>query len=275
MNNEPSAAKGVVYFFGNGYEEMALVSIFSLREVGWDGPICIFPIWSQSNPRVTQITRLMAEDRSLDIQLGPPIRAVTTAAPGRTGSVGMVTKTLVPFIAPFRRTFLIDADTIIVRPIDEVFESIAPLGLTAFEQDWHDSPELVKRISEWSDVASERVKRVQSRRDPAINTGVLMFERPAKQLVEWNDLTFRGRHHDIPDEIAMQLLLPELNFDLLPEKWNFSPKYGKNPRDACVWHLHNTDDVQRHKWPQWNAEYLPRLREVKSCNAGKINDWPG
>jgi hypothetical protein len=261
------------------YEEMALVSIHSLRiERDWQGPLIVFPIWSRANRRVMTICEMMADDERLNIQLGPPIRAVVSEKAMELGGgrTGMVTKTLIPFVTPFERTLLIDADTVVVKPIDDIFRGSAPLKLTAFEPLWSDSAALRKRISTWNDIAPIQVDRIRRRWDPAINTGVMVFDRPATQLVAWNELTMRGDYNEIPDEIAMQLLLPDLNYELLPDIWNFSPVYGNKSHraDAHIWHLHGTNSGKREDLPEWNEFYVPRLTAVKNGNFGHINKWP-
>ena len=86
MDSHMTENCGVVYVFGNLYEEMALVSIFSLRtKARWRGPVCVFPMWSSSRPRVLEVSRMMAGDKRLDIQLGPPVRAIIPEAAERLG----------------------------------------------------------------------------------------------------------------------------------------------------------------------------------------------
>jgi hypothetical protein len=269
MLSSITADRGVVYFFGNGYQEMAFASIFSLRrpdtgDPHWKGPITIFPIWSYGDVRVLRACQAIAESK-LDVQLGPPIRAlVETNKNSPRGVAGMVTKTLLPFMTPFRRTLVVDADTVIVKPIDEVFQGSAPLRLTALGGNWQQLPDYSQRVTNWAQIDSDRVSRIQSGCYPAVNTGVIVFDRPATQLVAWNELSMRGSQLDLPDETAMQLLLPELDFDWLPDIWNFSPQYGlsngTDPSTARIWHFHGPN---RTLSPQWTSIYLPMLAAAK------------
>ena len=126
----------------------------------------------------------------------------------------------------------------------------------------------------WRDVAPARVGQVQRRSDPAINTGVMVFDRPATQLVASNEMAQAGSSHEIPDEIAMQLLLPELDHELLPEAWNFSPLYGTERAQTRIWHFHNTTARKRQEWPESGEIYQPLLAEVKNGNFGDIKHWP-
>jgi hypothetical protein len=255
--------KGVAYFFGNGYQEMALVSIYSLRETGWDGRIAVFPIWSYEDQRIIEACKAIGKSR-LRVTIGPPVRAmVERDATTPRGIAGMVTKTLIPFVTPYRHTLLIDADTVVVKPIDNIFDGKAPLNLTAFAANWQQLSEHAMRIGRWRAVDAERVTAIEKRGDPAVNTGVMVFSRPATQLVAWNELSMLGSKLDLPDEIAMQLLLPELQYAWLPEIWNYSPchgpRNGTHPESAHIWHFHGAN---REQWPQWKTVYEP-LR--KAC----------
>ena len=72
---------------------------------------------------------------------------------------------------------------------------------------------------------------------PAVNAGVLGFHRDSPIMDEWQRLTEFGRDTFLPDEVALQLLLPRYQHFLLGSQFNCSPAFGPYVRDVRIWHF--------------------------------------
>ncbi|MCZ2342185.1 MAG: hypothetical protein LC104_10380 [Bacteroidales bacterium] len=107
---------------------------------------------------------------------------------------------------------------------------------------------------------------------PAINSGVFAWRKGAPILEDWARLTRFGHRLFIPDEIALQIVLPDYPHTILDQRFNCSPKFGIDQDDVRIWHFHGDRHWKpgpgRERWlPEfhncWNADY-----------AGMQSRWP-
>lgn len=276
--------RGVLYMLtGTAHAAQLAVSIRSLRR-HWAGPVAI--------------VAGCAESHALAIRIGQDARAgrlevVRWDAP-RQRNAGYANKSELPRLSPFKQTVFLDADTMVVGNIDPVFpQAEGELVLTQFSEWVSTGPRMRKRIEPWRSVAPRDVARmlgepyttsypsgtgVSHGKDktgwPAINTGVIGFDRLAPFTLRWRELCMR-RLCFICDEIAMQLLFPDFKHRVLPQHYNASPTYCPEQwrwagnSSAVIWHGHGSRFVRDAGAKLWFPHYEAAVAE----NFGGLAEW--
>jgi hypothetical protein len=138
---------------------------------------------------------------------------------------------------------------------------------------------IVRRIDRWRSLAGraedtfglERlIALCSSVPMPAINVGVFGFGRGQGVLEAWRRLTEFGRETLLPDEIALQLLLPRFPHTVLSTRFNCSPAYAPHAPDVRIWHFvaqtHLGHPESRHLW-------LPIYRQCVEERVADIHRW--
>lgn len=263
-------SRGVIYLLtGPTHAVRLVVSLWSLRQ-HYVGPVTVFTTRSASH----DVGRLCAQDDRLHIdhRLFDEIESPKNRS--------LLTKVAVLQATPYETTVFLDADTLIVGSIDDLFElrEEALFGLTQF-CNWTTQKRVIrKRIERWRDVRREGFN-VPELIDsallpaPAINVGVFAFRRDYISLNAWFDLTQAGAHTFICDEIAMQLLLSTLPHQLFDARFNRSPIHCPSHADTRIWHFHGNKHVNR---KTSRDLWLPAYKAVLSENLGDIVSWtPG
>jgi hypothetical protein len=189
-------------------------------------------------------------------------------------NAALATKTKVFDDSPFEETLFIDADTVIRGPLEEMFSTPNLLVVTQFAN-WTTQHERVRRnLEEWRGLADDvdaMVTQCLNRTDPAINTGVFFFRRGFHGQSQWQKLAIQGATRPVPDEMAIQLLLPQLpDCRVFDDRWNFSPQHGKHRADSRIWHFHSS----LHRAEVEGADlWWKLLGEVWENNIAGIQDW--
>jgi len=183
---------------------------------------------------------------------------------------------------PYDRTLWLDADTVVLGKIDEMFDYLDDYDCSIPNFcDWISTGRTIsKRIKQFQNIASD--KFIEKALEPfaAINTGVFSFKRSDKwnQFVkDWVTLAHEGskKHIFIADEIAAQVLLPSisewgLSCYIAPKKFNVSVKYGNDVEDKRILHAHGQKHVQEMDLCNlWKKEF----NEMKEKNVANINDF--
>jgi len=271
--------EGVLYLFcGMGAAERLVVSIHTLRQ-HYDGDVTVA---CTDEP-----------ERELVASMQPlGIKSLSVAKIGQRNG-HYVTKSTMPKWSPYETTIFLDADTIVCKPIDRLFEeSRKSLVLTQFATwistgrkmsarilsaahkpniDDHDeylSPFIGALCQE-----QVRIKPSDAAEYPGINTGVMGWPKGHAALALWHEVTMQIGGQFMADELAMQLVLPNVNAKVLPEIYNASPIHGEcKPEDVVVWHFHGRKHVKREEgrklwWPAFES----------ACNAkvARIHRWAG
>jgi hypothetical protein len=147
-------------------------------------------------------------------------------------------------------TALIDADTIVVGVIDELFEEAKSYDFVATHfSNWRSNGGTIKRrIMRFKDIKPEYIDDAINY-GPAINTGIYSFHKGSPFFNEWLPLAKAGEAINmwIPDEVACQVLLPKFNCLVLPTKFNVSVKYDPNTEDKRIIHFHGKKHVIKEK----------------------------
>ena len=160
---------------------------------------------------------------------------------------------------PYDVTLFIDADTLVVKPIDIVFKKVLRSKFAVYQfAGWKSSGGMISaRIEGFKGCLTEKELKDAINYGSAVNTGIFAFTKDAPILPFWEALTRKGAEHNcsrIPDEIACQILLPKFPVKILPPEWGVSPKYdtAKFKDNAVIYHYHG----QKHCLPE-----LPLCRE--------------
>lgn len=129
---------GVIYSLsGPAYAELLTVSLWTLRRHYW-GDVAIVC----SGPQCREAMEPLAEEPRL-----APVRLIDHELPPVRRHAQYCVKPSVALASPFDRTVFLDADTIVLGPIDELFH--APLTVTQFSN-WITTGRIIGgRIRQW------------------------------------------------------------------------------------------------------------------------------
>jgi len=251
--------KGVVYYLvGRKHWPHFAVSLMTLRE-HYDGRVFVF----------------CGDKESLDMA-GEVADSVCDISRSHSGSRNQAysMKPSVCQSAPYEETIFLDADTLIVGEIDNVFpRGLSSVVLTRFS-DWVTTGRMMSgRLERWRDVDPVRVSVAVKYSYPAVNTGVVGFFRASRFLKEWRELTDRGNGRFIADEISAQLLVPDFRDELsmLSDAYNASPVHRKSALGQVkIWHGHGQKFLK--KDAGWNI-WRPHFERALSENFAGIRDW--
>jgi len=137
--------------------------------------------------------------------------------------------------APFDINLFIDADMVIMAPLDEAFKVVSEsktvgLAFVNFANWRSDGNSISKRIRRFAGLIDSHAIEAAIQHGPAINVGSFVFRRGHRFLQEWEDGTVLGARHRvfIPDEIYAQVSLPQLV--ALGEAVVLGPEWGESVR---------------------------------------------
>jgi hypothetical protein len=270
MNENDNEKKcGVVYLFAYslGYAERLAVSLFTLRR-HWHGPITIMvdDVCLGMAGRIAADPRITADTQRIEAVSGPRHSCY-------------ITKSMIPSWTPYDYTLLIDGDTTIHGPLDELFEGDFPLTITQFSNWQSQGGRVSQRINWWrgrSPAIDALVAAQLARPWPAINTGVISFRRGYPQMATWHAITKAGAGLHMTDELAMQLLQGDLPADecrVVDDRWNWSPQYGVAQRENVrIIHFHGGKHVRK---AEGRRLWEPEFRAAFDADVGGMKGWAG
>ena len=247
-----------------------VVSIYSLRKY-YDGPITLFTTREESSELTAQ---LLADDR-----LRIDIATIEEAEAGDNSAY--VTKTQLLPQTPYDATLFMDADTLVVGKVDELIDATRrhPLVVTGFCYWTTHHRWLRRRLEKWIPLVATPGDKFDlgtllelSTQNPlpVINVGVFGYHRDSAALAPWRELAEFGKDTFLPDEMALQILLPRLEYFLLSTKYNCSPAFMENPTDIHIWHF----VAKTHLWHDESREIWQRAyEECRAHNVANICKW--
>lgn len=215
MNNQ----NGVIYY-NKGLKCIArlAVSIYSLRKL-YPGRIRVVTDDDESSLGCDILKNICT---TLDAEL-----FITKFPTPEGNKTALLNKTIINTKSPFEVSVFLDADTLIVGPIDELFmwgrehEFVVPQF-----HDWKTKGKIGKRIKCWEHVFPDKMETALSF-GPAINCGVYAWHKDSELMKHWWNQTMKGRDvHRIPDETCLQVILPEYKHYVAPSEFNASCRYG-------------------------------------------------
>lgn len=240
--------QGVVYYnYGNRHLLRLCVSIDSLRRI-YQGPVTLLydgslQLWFIAFLRSKRVRTI----------------ALTSPFPGNP----LLRKTQLWRFSPYDKTVYLDADTLILQPIDELFEFLQTdaFWVTQFA-DWLTAePAIKQRILDWKRCCPDDLIQEALKIGPAINTGVFGWSKgqSSKLFSAWESLAQKGYSAGVNpiflDEIALQLVLPRNAVRIAGAEWNESVKHPRalNPK---IIHFHGRKHCSDlHLSELWKAHY--------------------
>jgi len=253
---------GVAYLLAYSlrYAAWLATSLHTLRQ-HWTGPVMVL-----ADATTEALARSIADSCNATVKVIDPFKATRNAA--------YVTKTMVPTWSPYDETLLLDADTTIQGPIDELFGH--PLTLTQFSTWISTGRKMSGRIKWWkgkSPAIDAMVAKQFERPWPAINTGVAAWQRGNPALLAWNTITMAGAGTFISDELAMQLLQGVVECRVLGDAWNWSPQYGvADAADVRIVHFHGKKMLNKERG---RALWEPAFLAAFAADVGGMQKWAG
>lgn len=257
---------GILYMLtGNKHGPVLAVSIYSLRKSGYRGPVHI----ACGDDASQEIAAHIFADERL-----APVTYKRWQPPTGFRNSGYLSKTYMNTLSPYDRTVFLDADTMTVGSLDPLFSHPRPVVLTQFSEWRSNGRKISGRIRPWADVAPHDVQEMTAKSYPAINTGVICFDRSpgaAAYFREWLELTAK-KPVFICDELASQLIFWRHSVDVLDSRFNCSPIHDRR-KDAVIYHFHGRKHVNRE---QGRRIWLPVYDECVAQNVARIAEWtPG
>jgi hypothetical protein len=245
--------------------ERLLVSVASLRR-HYGGPATILCSRDESEP----VARKIAAGYDVQVQRFQDAGSFRHAT--------YTTKPQLPLVSPYDETVFIDADTMTVGGIGELWETDRPLTITTFS-DWVSTGRIIgSRIRQWlavSPMCRFLAETQLSRPWPAINTGVFAFKRGWRWQRLWQELTDVGRRCSFTDELSMQILtseMPQGDYRLLNCRFNFSPIYPVQGVEPTIYHFHGDKHARR---PEGHAIWWPEFMRLWESDAAGVGTWGG
>lgn len=255
---------GVIYYNkGNSCVVRLMVSINSLRKY-YSGNITVFLENCDSN----KFLEFVKSNNVCIINLDTD-----------NSDSAYVRKIIVSQLSPYDKTVFIDADTLVVGDINEIFDNIDgyDLCVTRFCE-WVSSGRIISsRIKKFDKYLSEEDLRKAINYGPAINTGVYGFSKNSHIFNEWLELAKIGQKENIyiPDEVACQVLLHKYKIKVIDSKFNTSAKYETNKKDKRIIHYHGRKHCRKFALAEkWILEFIDLLKNNSFLdNNSIINDY--
>jgi len=184
----------------------------------------------------------------------------------------------------FDITMFIDADTIILQPIDDYFDKIKEYGFCTGEfAGWSSKGKIGRRINGFNGVCTKQEVNEAKKYGKATNTGIFGFTKDSEFLEPWKQITIAGWKNEcskIPDEVGCQMLLPKYKHWLAPVEWGVSVKHGEAPaiENIKIIHYHGRKHAEHYPfcsiWKQsyWDYFWTKATEEVKQEITQKHGD---
>jgi len=267
--NRQLQTNGVIYQLTTAsYADVLTVSLWTLRR-HYRGPVTIFA--SEAAREIAEVIgadkRLMLNIESLEMPAGPCYRADWTA------------KVFAYLSTPYDRTIWLDADTIVLQPIDALFKPgfhVSQLSNFRLNDPEGYPVHMREYMSCWENpgpIVSRMMAKALELNVPVVNAGILGYVRDEPAMYELHHLALLHKSKRQADEVALQILLPRIaNLNVVSEEWNWSPRYGANLERARVIHFHGKQWYRRDTGIEL---FAPHLQAAIEANAGGLAGWAG
>jgi hypothetical protein len=255
--------RGVIYYHsGTSCAVRMLVSLASLRKF-YSGSVTIISVGPESLPYC----------RKIGGALGADVVTWEPDIPKGKNSI-LLGKTCLQLATPYLHSLMIDADTLVRGPVDELLDLVAECDFVVPRMaNWSTKGRTIKaRIAAWKQWVPDAVEPAIAF-GAAVNTGVMAFHKRSSLLHEWIGLAILGRERFIPDEISCQLLLPRHPHRIVDARWNCSCRFG-NPThpDVRIIHYHGRKHC-RPGLPFGGELWVAAFEEVLRDNVAGIREW--
>ena len=226
---------GVIYnVFGKRAVLDALVSLWSLRRFH-KGPVLLSATDSVSLSLARN--RLAEEQRLHPFQVMDNRNAMPTTS--RTWRARCwLFKTQLPLLTPFDRTLYLDADTVVVGKIDELWPESGEWVFSSNGGRRSKDKITQRHVTNYETMFPELVARTRRKGHMAINNGVLAWSgNGGPWRDEWERIAYAHQTYE-NDEAAAQLIYTDARHRMVDTRFNANPHYGikANGDDVRIWH---------------------------------------
>ncbi len=261
--------KGLVYQLSSPpAAEVLTVSLWTLRQ-HYHGPVTIF-----TAEGAKEAAERIAADKRLDVTLQPLEMPQFSCY-----RADWTVKVFAYLQAPYDRNIWLDADTVVVQPIDDLHARgfhVAQLSNFRFADEQGYAPHVREYLASWDwcgPIIRGMIERAKRENVPLVNAGTLGFAREDSALYELHHLAIMMCRARQADEVALQILLPRIqSLNVLDESWNWSPRYSAHPERARIIHFHGR---QWYRTENGRDLFVPHLQAALRANAGGLADWAG
>jgi hypothetical protein len=270
MSTDISNEFGVLYFHhGTKHSARLVASLYSLRSV-YDGPVTILDTGESGGI----IEKIAADDRLAATVTGIRIKKLKR-------HTSYVAKAGLWRESPYDCSLLLDCDTLVVKPIDQLRAIICDRSNPGFVvtrfSDWVTQGNIISgRLKQWKEISvrgldvADALKRSLREVHPAINTGVVGFRKDTEDVLRaWEKLTTAGAECSFSDELAAQIVIRLFKHTLVADYFNHSVLYGTQPKKAVIIHAHGG----KHLRPEMGGRWLSVYQHCIAENVGGIADW--
>jgi cephalosporin hydroxylase len=255
--------RGVIYYnCGTSCTVRLLVSLVSLRK-HYAGPVTILSEGEASHLLCERI------GAALDARV---IKWESGVKQGK--NTPFLAKTRLHLGTPYETTVALDSDTLVMGPIDELFE-VAEQDMFCVAQlgNWRTTGRIIQgRLRKWAGILPEDLDAA-IQFGPAINTGVTAFRKDASIFEEWYPAAEQGREHFIPDEVSCQMLMHRHQHRILDGRWNRSCRHDDpDLSETRVIHYHGRKHCRK-GLPFHADKWVAAYEEITRQNLADINSW--
>lgn len=181
-------------------------------------------------------------------------------------------------------SLLLDADTIIVGKLDELFEAAEKYGYAVTQFcDWKTTNNIiknrVKRLLVYPELNLDLINNCLEHAYPSPNVGIFSCVPDTPVLHEWRRWSYIARDVFIADESVMQALLPkyvrEGKAAVIDGRFNCSTMRFQHIPDneVVIWHGHGNSFLRPEKSPKGHAMWWEQYQAALERNLGNIRDW--
>ena len=252
--------RGVVFYsLGTKCLVRLAVAVTTLRRV-WNGNAIILHYGLEGADSAREIAKM----GGVDFQ-----RCQVRVSPGK--NTALLGKTLLHKDTPYDCTVMVDADTVTLRPFNDLFWAAEEheFATTAFS-DWKSyGGKYSRRIKDWRKIVSKQWIEDALAFGPALNTGVFAFRKDSQLQAALYDYAVQAREFFIPDEIGVCILAPHYPHKVLSHDFNCSCRYD-DPRadNVRIVHFHGNKHARfKDNLPKSNSDLWYTQFE-------KVRDWP-
>jgi len=253
-----------------------VVSLRSLRQ-WYDGPVTLHGWKSEGSGDI--VTNIAADGR-----LGDTVAAPREPAFKGRGDSWLDKIDIMSAQYGVDSSVLLDADTIIVGPLDELFEATERRGYAVTQFcDWKTTNNIiknrVKRLRNFPELDQMLVEACLESPYPSANVGIFGCIPGSPVMPVWRHWSYVTRNIFIADESVMQALLPRFIEQGLAEivdgRFNCSTMRFQHVPDeeVRIWHGHGNSFLRPTKSPKGHAMWWKRFEEARAQNLGNINAW--
>lgn len=262
-------SQGVLYWsVGERHAEHFIVTILSLRD-HYDGPVAVVVGDEDADRLAKAVQEPMGPLEIIPFDYKTPRRKH-----GRHTTY--LAKTWLWKHTPFDKTIFLDLDTLVVGDISALWPKEEQVVLTQFCK-WETTGKMIGgRIEKWRGILPQEVAQMRSQSYPAINTGVMAWDRRTKAFMERWQLETAKQPIFMCDELVAQLIFPWYFHNIFDHRWNCSPKHSEeylppnSAEDVKIWHGHG---YKFHKSKHGPKIWGPYYERAKEMNLGGIRDW--